>query len=395
MYIVRVQYTYMYMYKLCVYMYSTYCTLYNAHVNVHVYFTLECCTCTVCGIWTYMYYTFMLLYNVLNLYYCLLLQTHDDEEEYEEEEEAIKSTSRGTSPAITVDHTHSDDDDLSLQSKAKNKGKNSKSKRPVHSSSMQSSSHPVSMITETQRINPQSPVQAVAENWDDEETEDEMFVDAPEFPEMKASPTGSGKISSGNGGSGKGVSNSLDISTDTNTPSKRVQKLSMKSSQKSSTRSEDTKPPLPSNTSRKSSRASQPNNKATGQIISEWNGGGEGKGKEKRVPTMADDNSVPMAADKHGSKSKPLPTKWSSRSESPCNSTNRSVSSSSTGTRGGSYVARVDNEDEESDSWNIQLEPGSSDWTNEGTTYTCTCTLCCIVANCKFSLEKFHDSHKN
>lgn len=223
------------------------------------------------------------------------------------------------------------------------------------------------MVTETERTNHQSPVQAVAENWEDEETEDEMFVDAPEFPELKAMPMngpGNSKTTTlGNGPIGK----SQDTSADGN-PSKRPQK-SMKKTTSASSRSEDTKPPPgPSSTctSKKSSRSSsssssQPTSTKSHSEPVTSNGEGSRGSKEKRVPADQQDS------DKHNSKSKSLSTKWSSRSESPSNSTNRSVSSSSTGTRGGSYVACVDNEDEESDSWNIQLEPCSSDWTNEGT----------------------------
>ncbi len=237
------------------------------------------------------------------------------------------------------DHAHSDDEETS-----KNR-KNKKNKHPVKSST-QSSSHPVALVTDTRRTNPQSPSHVVVESWEEEETEDE-FVDAPEFPEAAKGPV-SEKPPGKNGTTQDPSTGGGDASSKRN--SSRVPVKSQKGGPEEGG----------GKGARKSQRAAQSNN--IGQV--DPSGGGETKGSNKRTPRTRSPPEDPAGGGVGQYKGRTSSvTKWSNRSDSPLNSSSRLVSST-TGTRG-AYVACVDQEEEEScESWTAQVEPGS-DWSND------------------------------
>ncbi len=249
-------------------------------------------------------------------------------------------------------HAHSDDDDSIIQSKIRKKLKN-KNKRPVQSSTPQ----PVSLVTDIHRTNPQSPNQVAAESFEDEESEDDMFVDAPEFPESKSF----------------GITSERSIVTDRNshdhTPSTtstgtvdRSMKRVPKSSLPRNTRSKNDES-RSSNTSKKTSRTTL-NNRI--DLNSGGSSGDGGKPTKRTQITRA--RSTDDTTNDKSTRNKSL--KPVNNSDCPIN---RSIST--IGTRG-SYVAYVDNDEDENEAWN-QMEPGS-DWNNDDKhegTCTCTCYM--------------------
>ena len=270
----------------------------------------------------------------------------DDDDDYDEEEEigTIKNTQEYNSG---TNHAQSDDEEVNVQSKNRKKLKN-KNKRLIQNST-QISSQPVSLVTDIHRTNPQSPNQVAAESFEDEESEDDMFVDAPEFPESKSLSYTSERMY----GNSDRTSQDSSPTVDLNRLSKRPPKSLLKNQKGKNDDSRST-----SNTTRNNSRLTLSNRNQT-----DLNSGGSSrdsnrsKDKRTQVPRA---RSTEDANDKLRSKSSL--TKLVNRSDSPISLTNRSMSTSSTGTRG-SYVACVDNEEDENESWNIQLEPGS-DWNN-------------------------------
>ena len=185
-----------------------------------------------------------------------------------------------------------------------------------------------------------------------------MFVDAPEFPETKDSSLVNSRASlvSTNSSNNKTfgpqeANSSIDVSSNTRKTSKAAAKTSKNKLDEAKV----------ANVSRKNSKTLQNSNHSQPEtpVVSENLLRTSGESKMRKPQLGRTKSPEELNNKKRG--------KLTSRSDSPLNLTNRSFSSSSTGTYDvgrGSYAAGVDNEEEDQESWNVQLEPGS-DWNNE------------------------------